>query len=104
MIHFIKNNIYALFHFLSPSGRDSRQTFCDVYKGSILLAFLGVFVAVWRNTLSVLYLREWLALSETAWWMMLAIFEVGVILSFICATVGGWNDVYILNPASELLQ
>lgn len=104
MIHFIKNNIYALFHFLSPSGRDSRQTFCDVYKGSILLVFVGIFVAVWRNTLSVLYLREWLALSETAWWIMLAIFEVVVLLSFICATVRRWQDLDIRMPANESVR
>lgn len=104
MIHFIKNNIYALFHFCSPSGRDSRQTFCDVYKGSLLLALLGVFIGVWRNTISMLYVREWLVLSETACWVLLAIFELVVLLSFISATVRRWQDLDIRIPPHESVR
>lgn len=101
MIHFIKNNIYALCHFCSPDGRDSRRTFCDVYKGSILLALVGVFMGVWRNTIAVLYLRDWLVISETACWVLVAIFELLILLSFICATVRRWQDLDIRIPPHE---
>lgn len=103
MIRFVKNNVYALLHFCSPAGRDSRQTFCDIYKGSILLTLLGVFVCVWRNTLALLYVRDWLVISETACWVLLAIFELVIILSFTCATVRRWQDLDIRIPANESL-
>lgn len=103
MIRFIKNNIYALLHFCSPSGRDSRQTFCDIYKGTILLALVGVFICVWRNTLALLYLRDWLVISDTAYWILLIIFELFVLLSFTCATVRRWQDLDIRVPADETL-
>lgn len=103
MIRFIKNNLFALFHFCSPSGRDSRQRFCDIYKGSILLALLGVFLCVWRNTIAVLYVRDWLVISESACWVLLAIFEVFILLSFICASVRRWQDLDIRIPANESL-
>ena len=104
MIHFIKNNVYALSHFCSPGGRDSRQTFCDVYKGCILLALLGIFVCTWRNTLAMLYLRDWLVISETACWVILAIYEVIILLTFVCATVRRWQDLDIRIPANESLR
>lgn len=104
MIKFIKNNLYALFHCLSPAGRDSRRTFCDVYKGHFLLALLGVFVCVWRNTIALLYVRDWLALSEAACWTLLAIFEGIVLLSFICASVRRWQDLDIRIPANESVR
>lgn len=104
MIRFIKNNIYALLHFCSPSGRDSRQTFCDIYKGSIILALAGVFVGVWRNTLALLYLRDWLVISDTACWILVVIFELVVLLSFVCATVRRWQDLDIRIPANESLS
>lgn len=101
MIRFIKNNLFALFHFCSPSGRDSRQRFCDIYKGTILLALLGIFLCVWRNTIAVLYVRDWLVISEAACWILLAIFEAFILLSFICASVRRWQDLDIRIPANE---
>lgn len=104
MGHFVKNNIYALLHFCSPAGRDSRQMFCDIYKGSILLALAGVFICVWRNTIALLYVRDWLVISDTACWILLAIFEAIVCLSFVCATVRRWQDLDIRIPANESLR
>lgn len=104
MIHFIKNNLHALIHFGSPSGRDSRQAFCDIYKGSILLALLGVFVCMWRNTITLLYVRNLLILSESACWMLLGVFELIILLSFICATMRRWQDLDIRIPQHESLR
>ena len=103
MMHFIKNNLHALLHFCSPAGRDSRQAFCDIYKGSILLALFGIFICVWRNTIAMLYVREWLIISETACWVLLILFELIVLLSFICASVRRWQDLDIRIPAEESL-
>ena len=99
MGHFIYNNLYALSHFLSPAGRDSRQRFCDVYKGFLVLALLGVFLCVWRNTIAVLYVREWLVISEMACWILVGLFELFLLLGFVCATVRRWQDLDIRIPA-----
>ena len=101
MMRFLKNNFYALVHFCIPSGRDSRQRFCDVYKGILVLALFGVFVGVWRNTLALLYIREYLVLSENAWWVMVVLFELFLLLAFICASVRRWQDLDIHIPANE---
>lgn len=104
MTRFIKNNIYALLHFCSPSGRDSRQTFCDVYKGSIVLALAGVFICVWRNTIAMLFVRDWLVISELAYWVILVVFELIILLSFTCATIRRWQDLDIRIPNGESLS
>ena len=108
MGHFICNNLYALSHFLSPAGRDSRQRFCDVYKGFLVLALLGIFLCVWRNTIAVLYLREWLVISEIACWVLVGLFELCLLIGFTCATVRRWQDLDIRIPAEvscrELIQ
>ncbi len=104
MLRFIKNNLHALLHFCSPSGRDSRQAFCDIYKGSILLALIGVFICMWRNTLAILYLREWLVLSDVACWIVVIVFELLIVLSFVCATIRRWQDLDIRMPHNESVR
>lgn len=101
MIRFIKNNIYALTHFCVWSGRDSRQAFCDIYKGFILLALLGVFLCAWRNTITVLYIREYLVISEMACWVLTIFFELFLLLAFICAVIRRWQDLDIKIPKNE---
>ena len=101
MIRFVKNVGYGLFHFCVLSGRDSRQTFCDIYKGLLLLAFLGVFVALWRNTLAILYLRDFFAISDTAYWILLALFEVFLLVAFLSAVVRRWQDLDIRIPKDQ---
>ena len=104
MLRFIKNNIYALVHFCSWSGRDSRQTFCDIYKGFIVLALLGVFLCAWRNTLTVLYIREYLVISEAACWILTILFELFLVAAFVCATIRRWQDLDIRIPKNESVK
>jgi len=101
MFRFVKNNLYALTHFASWSGRDSRQCFCDIYKGFILLALLGVFLCAWRNTLAILYIREYLIVSEMACWILTILFELVLVLAFACATIRRWQDLDIGIPKNE---
>ena len=103
MLRFIKNNLYALTHFCVWSGRDSRQAFCDIYKGFILLALAGIFLCTWRNTLAVLYIREYLVISETACWILTILLECFLGLAFICASIRRWQDLDIKIPKNESL-
>lgn len=101
MKRFTKNVLHGLSHFCIPSGRDSRQTFCDIYKGFILLALFGVFVCVWRNTLAVMFVRDWLAISELGCWIMCGIFELFLLVAFTCAVMRRWQDLDIRIPKDD---
>ena len=98
MKRFIKNVLHGLSHFCTSNGRDSRQTFCDIYKGFILLALFFIFVCVWRNTLAVMFVRDWLAISEFACWVICGIFELFLLLAFACAVIRRWQDLDIRIP------
>ena len=50
------------------------------------------------------FTRDWLVISDTACWILLAIFELVVCLSFVCATVRRWQDLDIRIPANESLR
>lgn len=101
MKRFIKNNLHGLSHFCSPSGRDSRQTFCDIYKGFLLLALFGIFACAWRNTLAMLYLRDILVISEPACWILCILFELFLLLAFAMATLRRWQDLDIRIPQGD---
>lgn len=101
MLRFIRNVIHGLVNFGSPSGRDSRQTYCDIYRGLILLAVAGVFLCAWRNTLAVLYVREWLVISETACWVLVILFELWLFLAFASAVMRRWQDLDIRIPKDD---
>ena len=101
MMRFIKNNIHGLVYFWSPSGRDSRQTFCDIYKGFILLALFGIFACAWRNTLAMLYLRDIFVISEQACWILCIIYELFLLLAFATATLRRWQDLDIRIPKDD---
>ncbi len=104
MIRFIKNNLHALTHFCALSGRTSRQAFCDICKGFILLALSGVFLCAWRNTLAVLYVREFLVISEWACWILTILFELILVAAFVCATIRRWQDLDIRIPKNESVK
>ena len=104
MIRFANNLLYGLVHFCSPSGRDSRQTYCDIYRGLIVLALLGICVCVWRNTLAVMYVREWLVISEFACWILVIVFEICLFLAFCCAVMRRWQDLDIRIPKDDSFQ
>ncbi len=104
MKRFTKNVLYGLAHFCVPSGRDSRQTFCDIYKGFILLALLGVFLCAWRNTLAVMFVRDWLAISEFGCWVICIIFELFLLVAFASAVMRRWQDLDIRIPKDDSFQ
>ena len=101
MKRFTKNVLHGLSHFCIPSGRDSRQTFCDIYKGFILLALFGIFFCAWRNTIAVMFVRDWLAITEFGCWVMCIIFELFLLLAFVCAVLRRWQDLDIRIPREE---
>ncbi len=104
MKRFTKNVLYGLSHFCSPGGRDSRQTFCDIYKGFILLALFGIFACVWRNTLAVMFVRDWLAITEFGCWTVCGVFELLLLLAFTCAVIRRWQDLDIRIPKEESIR
>ena len=104
MKRFTKNVLHGLSHFCIPSGRDSRQTFCDIYKGFILLALFFIFVCVWRNTLAVVFVRDWLAITEFGCWVICIICELFLLLAFACAVLRRWQDLDIRIPKDDSFQ
>lgn len=103
MLRFTKNTLHGLFH-LTPGGRDSRQTFCDIYKGFILLALFGIFACTWRNTLAVLYVRDWLLISELGCWILCILFELWLAAAFGCAVMRRWQDLDIRIPKDDSFE
>ena len=101
MLRFIKNVLYGLLHFGSFSGRDSRQTYCDIYRGFIVLALAGICFCMWRNTLAVMYVREWLVISEKACWVVTILFELWLLMGFCAAVVRRWQDLDINIPQGD---
>ena len=103
MIQFIKNVLYGLFHFYSPFGRDSRQTFCDIVKGFVLLSLFGIFVCTWRSTLAAMSILDWFALNEQSCWLLCILFELVLLSGFVCSTVRRWQDLGIRIPKNDSL-
>ncbi len=103
MTRFIKNTLHGLLYFWSPGGRDSRQTFCDIYKGFLLLALFGIFACAWRNTLAMLYLRDIFVISEQACWVLCILFELFLLCAFATATLRRWQDLDIRIPRDDSL-
>ena len=101
MLRFVNNVLYGLLHFYSPSGRDSRQTYCDIYRGFILLALAGICFCVWRNALAVVFVREWLAISESACWVLTILFEMWLLIAFAAAVMRRWQDLDIRIPKGD---
>lgn len=104
MARFINNVLYGLFHFYSPSGRDSRQTYCDIYRGFIVLALAGICLCVWRNTIAVMYVRDWLVISEQACWIIVILFELWLGVGFASAVMRRWQDLDIRIPKDDSFQ
>ena len=104
MTRFLKNNLHGLINFWNPDGRDSRQTFCDIYKGFLLLALFGIFACVWRNTLVGLYLRDVFVISELTCWILCILFEILLICAFACATLRRWKDLDIRIPKDDSFE
>ena len=46
----------------------------------------------------MLYVRDWLVISEAACWVLLGLYELVLCLGFICATVRRWQDLDIRIP------
>lgn len=101
MKRFTKNVLYGLFHFYSPEGRDSRQTFCDICKGFFLLALFGMFLSTWRNTLAVMSVLDFLAITPYGCWVLCIIFELMLLAGFACATIRRWQDLGIQIPKND---
>ena len=103
-MRFIKNVVHGLTHFGTPSGRDSRQTFCDIYKGFILLALFGIFTCACRNTIAVMFVREWFVISELGCWVICILFELVLLIAFSCAVLRRWQDLDIRIPKDDSFQ
>ena len=103
MKRFIKNTLHGLLHFGSLGGRDSRQTFCDICKGFLLLALFGIFACAWRNTLAALYLRDLLVISEEGCWVICILFELFLLCAFATAALRRWQDLDIRIPPNDSL-
>lgn len=104
MTRFIKNVLYGLVHFYSPAGRDSRQTYCDIYRGLIVLGLAGICFCVWRNTLAVMFVRQWLVISEGACWALTILFELWLLVAYAAAAVRRWQDLDIRIPPEESVR
>ena len=101
MFRFIKNNLYGITHCLSTDGRDSRRTYCDIRSGLMMLVLAGVCFCIWRNALGVMFLREFLAISDTACWVLCGMFGLWLIVTFACAAARRWHDLDIKIPRGE---
>ncbi len=101
MSRFIHNVLHGLAYSFSPSGRDSRQTYCDIYRGFIVLALAGICFCVWRNTLAVLYVRRWLVISEGACWILALLFEFWLLIAYASAVMRRWQDLDIRIPKED---
>ncbi len=101
MKRFVCNVVYGLLHFWTTSGRDSRQTYCDIYRGFIVLALAGICFCMWRNTLAVMFVRQWLVISEGACWVITALFEIWLLAAYAAAVMRRWQDLDIQIPKGD---
>lgn len=96
--------MYGITHCLTTDGRDSRCTYRDIYRGFFVLALAGVCICLWRNKLAVMFVRDWLAISDTACWVLCGLFELVLILAFACAAARRWHDLDIKIPSGESIS
>ena len=101
MLRFIKNVLYGLLFFCVLRGRDSRQTFCDIFKGFLLLALLGVVACFLRNSLAIMSVRNFFAINDLGCWVLCIFFEMFLLTGFACATVRRWQDLGIDIPKDD---
>ncbi len=101
MKRFIKNNLYGLSRFHSSSGRDSRQTFCDITKGFIFLAVVAFLLCFLRNTPFLKGILDFFVLSGFACVVLCILFELFLLVSFACAATRRWQDLDIRIPQEE---
>ena len=101
MKHFIKNFLYGLFHALSTNGRDSRQAYCDIFRGTILFIVLTVILISWRTGPVYIFLQEWLMLSEPMCWVVSILWILWLFAAYCCAVMRRWQDLDIRIPKGE---
>ena len=101
MKRFIKNVLYGLLHFCSSSGRDSRQTYCDIYRGFLLLVVLGTVCMLWADGPVRKFVQEWLLLSNMACWCIFIVFLGVLLLAYVNAVLRRWQDLDIRIPKGD---
>ena len=103
MLRFCRNLLHALLYSFSTDGRTSRQAFCDVSKGIGFLAVAAFLICVWRNTVAVMYVRDWLIISEVACWCLLILFEGFLISAMLTTAIRRWQDLDIIMPKDQTM-
>ncbi len=104
MMRFIKNTCYGFLHFAAPGGRDSRQTFCDICRACTLLALADLMCWLWRDTVLIADLLDWLVISPKTGGILCLFFALYLFLVFMSAVMRRWQDLDIRLPKGETFR